>query len=57
MRTLLKPTGSIYLHCDITASHYIKILWMPYLDTKTLGMRLYGITEDGQVKKKISISV
>ena len=24
MRRLLKPTGSIYLHCDSTASHYLK---------------------------------
>ena len=23
---LLKPTGSIYLHCDPTASHYLKLL-------------------------------
>ncbi len=26
MRRLLKPTGSIYLHCDPTASHYLKII-------------------------------
>ena len=26
MKKLLKPTGSIYLHCDPTASHYIKIV-------------------------------
>lgn len=26
MRGLLKPTGSVYLHCDPTASHYIKVL-------------------------------
>lgn len=26
MRVILKPTGSIYLHCDPTASHYIKIM-------------------------------
>lgn len=26
MRGILKPTGSIYLHCDPTASHYIKAL-------------------------------
>ncbi len=26
MKGLLKPTGSIYLHCDPTASHYIKVL-------------------------------
>ena len=26
MKRLLKPTGSIYLHCDPTASHYLKML-------------------------------
>lgn len=26
MKTMLKPTGSIYLHCDPTASHYIKVM-------------------------------
>ena len=26
MHRLLKPTGSLYLHCDPTASHYIKAL-------------------------------
>ena len=26
MRRALKPTGSIYLHCDPTASHYLKVL-------------------------------
>jgi DNA modification methylase len=26
MRAILKPTGSIYLHCDPTASHYIKVM-------------------------------
>ena len=26
LRGLLKPTGSIYLHCDPTASHYIKLM-------------------------------
>ena len=26
MRGLLRPTGSIYLHCDPTASHYIKVM-------------------------------
>jgi len=26
MKRLLKPTGSIYLHCDPTASHYIKVV-------------------------------
>ncbi len=26
MQRLLKPTGSIYLHCDTTASHYLKTI-------------------------------
>jgi DNA modification methylase len=26
LRRALKPTGSIYLHCDPTASHYLKIM-------------------------------
>jgi DNA modification methylase len=26
LRHVLKPTGSIYLHCDPTASHYLKLL-------------------------------
>ena len=26
MRRLLKPTGSVYFHCDPTASHYIKLM-------------------------------
>jgi DNA modification methylase len=26
LRRVLKPTGSLYLHCDTTASHYLKIL-------------------------------
>ena len=26
MKRILKPTGSIYLHCDPTASHYLKVL-------------------------------
>ena len=28
---VLKPTGSLYLHCDPTASHYLKILLDGYL--------------------------
>ena len=26
MKGLLRPTGSLYLHCDPTASHYIKVM-------------------------------
>ncbi len=33
-RRLLKPTGSIYLHCDDTASHYLKALMDAIFGTK-----------------------
>jgi adenine specific DNA methylase Mod len=26
LHRVLKPTGSIYLHCDPTASHYLKVM-------------------------------
>ena len=39
MRGLLRPTGSIYLHCDPTASHYIKIMMDAILGMRTSGMR------------------
>ena len=26
LKRVLKPTGSLYLHCDPTASHYLKLL-------------------------------
>lgn len=26
LRRVLKPAGSLYLHCDPTASHYLKLL-------------------------------
>jgi adenine specific DNA methylase Mod len=34
LRRVLKPTGSIYLHCDPTASHYLKILMDAIFDAK-----------------------
>ena len=34
MKRLLKPTGSIYLHCDHTASHYLKLLMDAVFGTK-----------------------
>ena len=34
MHRVLKPTGSLYLHCDPTASHYLKILLDKIFDGK-----------------------
>ena len=35
LRRVLKPTGSIYLHCDPTASHYLKLLLDAVFDPGT----------------------
>lgn len=34
LKRILKPTGSIYLHCDPTASHYLKIVMDVIFDKK-----------------------
>jgi site-specific DNA-methyltransferase (adenine-specific) len=34
LRRVLKPTGSIYLHCDPTASHYLKMLMDSVFDPR-----------------------
>ena len=35
LHRVLKPTGSLYLHCDPTASHYLKILLDAVFDPKS----------------------
>jgi len=37
LHRVLKPTGSLYLHCDPTASHYLKILLDAIFDTTNFG--------------------
>jgi site-specific DNA-methyltransferase (adenine-specific) len=39
MKGILKPAGAIYLHCDPTASHYIKIMMGGILDIKIIRTR------------------
>jgi len=34
IRRVLKPTGSMYLHCDPTASHYLKVVLDDIFDKK-----------------------
>jgi site-specific DNA-methyltransferase (adenine-specific) len=34
LHRVLKPTGSLYLHCDPTASHYLKAGITPTLENK-----------------------
>ena len=42
MRRILKPTGNIYLHCDPTASHYLKMMMDSIFGQQNFGMRLLG---------------
>jgi site-specific DNA-methyltransferase (adenine-specific) len=42
LHRVLKPTGSLYLHCDPTASHYLKIFLdaifgIKIIETKSCG--------------------
>jgi len=39
LRRVLKPTGSLYLHCDPTASHYLKILLDAVFGPKQFSIR------------------
>ena len=42
LRRVLKDTGSIYLHCDPTASHYLKILMDAVFSPRTFATRSSG---------------
>ena len=37
MRRILKDTGSLYLHCDTTASHYLKLILESIFDSAEFG--------------------
>lgn len=54
MRCVLKPTGSIYLHCDPTASHYLKIVMDRIFGKKSFRNKIiwrYG--GGGSIKEKL----
>ena len=44
MQRVLRPTGSLYLHCDPTASHYLKRCSMPCSGGRTSATRSRGAT-------------
>lgn len=46
MKGILKPTGSIYLHCDPTASHYIKIMMDAIFGHKNFRREIVWSNED-----------
>ncbi len=55
MRRVLKPTGSIYLHCDPTAGHYLKLLLDAGFGKKNFITEIiwnYGTPSGGRVSGK-----
>ncbi len=57
LRRLLKPTGSIYLHCDPTMSHYLKLVMDAVWGRsggQDFAMKSFGIIADGQQERDIS---
>ena len=57
MHRILKPTGSIYLHCDPTASHYLKLVMDSlfgknnYQSEVIWGYRTQGVSKSSWPKK------
>ncbi len=41
LHRVLKPTGSIYLHCDPTASHYLKIIMDQIFDVRNFRNEIF----------------
>ena len=52
MERVLKPTGSIYLHCDPTASHYLKIVMDCIFDRKNFRNEIVWCYRGGGVPRK-----
>ena len=53
MKRVLKPTGSIYLHCDPTASHYLKLLMdFIYGEKRFRNEIVWGYTGPGHKKMR-----
>ncbi len=52
MRRILKPTGSLYLHCDPTASHYLKMLLDAIMGRKNFRNELVWYYSGGGASRK-----
>lgn len=52
MHRVLKPTGSIYLHCDPTASHYIKMCMDAIFGKKNFRNEIVWHYQTGGVSKR-----
>ena len=57
LRRVLKPTGSIYLHCDPTASHYLKMLLDAVFGPKHFTQRDHLEAHDRQERHRQGASI
>lgn len=52
LRRVLKPTGTLYLHCDPTASHYLKVLMDAIFGQKNFRNEIIWAYRGGGTPKK-----
>ncbi|MFQ5895447.1 MAG: DNA methyltransferase [Nitrospinota bacterium] len=52
LRRVMKPTASIYLHCDPTASHYLKLLMDAVFEPKNFRNEIVWCYAGGGIPKK-----
>ncbi len=52
LHRVLKPTGSIYLHCDSTASHYLKLLMDAVFEAKNFRNEIVWCYRGGGTSRK-----
>jgi len=52
LHRVLKPTGSIYLHCDPTASHYLKLVMDTIFGTKNFQNEIIWCYKTGGATKR-----
>lgn len=52
MKRILRPTGSIYLHCDPTASHYLKLLMDDVFGSRHFRNEIVWTYKTGGVSKR-----
>ena len=51
LHRILKPTGSIYLHCDPTMSHYLKLIMDAIFGRKNLKNEIVWCYKSGGASK------
>ena len=51
-KRILKKTGSIFVHCDKSANHHIRLILDEVFGDEMFQSEIYGVTRDGRIQKK-----